>query len=135
MRTRTAIGGLRFVALAATFSAALFSTAAHAQQPVLTIELPPIQVGPPPPSQPTPAQATGSANVVPKEVVVSPTALTTPSENIASSVTVITREELERTQRRTVAEALQTVPGLNVAQTGGPGGQTSVFMRGTEARH
>jgi vitamin B12 transporter len=27
------------------------------------------------------------------------------------------------------------VPGLNIVQTGGPGGQTSVFMRGTNANH
>ena len=27
------------------------------------------------------------------------------------------------------------VPGLNVVQTGGPGGQTSVFMRGTNSNH
>jgi vitamin B12 transporter len=30
-----------------------------------------------------------------------------------------------------VPEALSTVPGLNVVQTGGPGGTTSVFLRGT----
>jgi vitamin B12 transporter len=34
-----------------------------------------------------------------------------------------------------VPDALRTVPGLNVVQSGGPGGQTSVFMRGMEARH
>ena len=27
------------------------------------------------------------------------------------------------------------MPGLNVVQTGGPGGQTSVFMRGTNSNH
>ena len=32
-------------------------------------------------------------------------------------------------------DALSTVPGLNVVQTGGPGGQTSVFMRGTNSNH
>jgi vitamin B12 transporter len=30
---------------------------------------------------------------------------------------------------------LQQVPGLNIVQTGGPGGQTSVFMRGTNSNH
>ena len=30
---------------------------------------------------------------------------------------------------------LKDVPGLNVVQTGGPGGQTSVFMRGTNSNH
>ena len=32
-------------------------------------------------------------------------------------------------------DVLNTVPGLNVVQTGGPGGQTSVFMRGTNSNH
>ena len=42
---------------------------------------------------------------------------------------------MQREQLRTVPDALKTVPGLDVVQTGGPGGQTSVFMRGTNANH
>ena len=30
-------------------------------------------------------------------------------------------------------DALQDVPGLNVVQTGGPGGTTSVFIRGANS--
>lgn len=69
------------------------------------------------------------------ETVISATALPTSSEEVASSVTVITEEEIQREQRRTLPDLLATVPGLNVVQTGGPGGQTSVFMRGTNADH
>jgi vitamin B12 transporter len=54
---------------------------------------------------------------------------------VASSVTVITAADIEREQRRTVPDALSAVPGLNIVQTGGPGGQTSVFMRGTNSNH
>ena len=36
-------------------------------------------------------------------------------------------DALERDQRRTVPDALSTVPGLNVVQSGGPGGQTQVL--------
>jgi vitamin B12 transporter len=68
-------------------------------------------------------------------LVVTPTAIPTPVEQVASSVTVITATEMERDQRRTVPDALRTVPGLNVVQTGGPGGLTSVFMRGTNSNH
>ena len=32
-------------------------------------------------------------------------------------------------------DVLRTVPGLNVVQSGGPGGQTSIFMRGTNSNH
>jgi len=68
-------------------------------------------------------------------IVVSPTAIPTPIEQIASSVTVITGADMERDQRRTVPDALSTVPGLNIVQAGGPGAVTSVFMRGTNPNH
>ena len=58
-----------------------------------------------------------------------------PRARSASSVTVVTAADIERDQRRTVPEVLQTIPGLNVVQIGGPGGQTSVFMRGTNSNH
>src|SRR3984893_11720191 len=78
--------------------------------------------------------ALAQQNVLP-ETVISATALPTPSEQVASSVTVITEEQIQRDQRRTLPDLLATVPGLNVIQTGGPGGQTSLFMRGTNADH
>ncbi|PYF01408.1 vitamin B12 transporter [Rhodopseudomonas faecalis] len=68
-------------------------------------------------------------------IVVSPTGTATPLSQVASSVTVITAADIEREQRRTVTDVLATVPGLNVVQTGGPGGTAQVYMRGTESRH
>lgn len=76
-----------------------------------------------------------SGTVALPTVVVSPTTIPTPEREIASSITVITGDDLARDQRRTVPDALQSVPGLNVVQTGGPGGQTSIFMRGTNPNH
>jgi vitamin B12 transporter len=67
------------------------------------------------------------------DIVVSATRLPTPADQVASSVTVITATDLQQEQRRTVPDALTMVPGLNVVQTGGPGGQTSVFIRGTNS--
>ncbi len=66
-------------------------------------------------------------------MVVTATRLPTPADQVGSSVTVITREEIERKQQRTLPDALGDVPGLNVVQSGGPGGQASVFIRGTNA--
>ncbi|HZL40404.1 MAG TPA: TonB-dependent receptor [Pseudolabrys sp.] len=68
-------------------------------------------------------------------IVVSPTTIPTPLDQVASSVTVITAEDLRRDQIRTVPDALRTVPGLNIVQSGGPGGQTAIFMRGTNSNH
>jgi vitamin B12 transporter len=72
---------------------------------------------------------------LPQIDVVSPTTVPTPIDQVASSVTVITAADMERDQRRTLPDALSTVPGLNIVQTGGIGGQTSVFMRGTNSNH
>lgn len=68
-------------------------------------------------------------------VVISATRLPTPADEIASSVTVITAEDMARKQQRTVSDALRAVPGLNLVQVGGPGGTTSVFTRGTNSNH
>ncbi len=73
--------------------------------------------------------------VVLPQIVVSATTVPTPVSQIANSVTVITGEQLEREQRRTVADALNTVPGLQVVQNGSPGALTSVFIRGTNSNH
>jgi len=57
----------------------------------------------------------------------------TPRQEVGSSITVITSRQLEEMQKFTVLDALRTVPGLDVVQTGGPGGQTSVFIRGAKS--
>ena len=84
------------------------------------------------------ALGTGSAWAEPTaipEIVIYATTIPTPAEQIANSVTVITAKEIERDQRRTVPDVLNTVPGLNIVQAGGPGAVTSVFMRGTNSNH
>lgn len=80
------------------------------------------------------AQQSASPDVLPT-IVISPTTLPTPQAHVASSITVVTAADIEREQRRTVPDILANVPGLHVVQAGGPGSQTSVFMRGTNANH
>jgi vitamin B12 transporter len=82
-----------------------------------------------------PPSAHAQSILLPELLVTSPTLIPTPVNQVASSITVITAAEMERDQRRTVPDALSTVPGLNIIQTGGPGGFTSVFMRGTNPNH
>lgn len=56
-----------------------------------------------------------------------------PTKEVASSYTIITSEEIERHQYRTLPEALTSVPGIHVVQSGGAGAVTSVFSRGTNS--
>ena len=57
------------------------------------------------------------------------------AKEVGRAVTVITAEEIEERQIKTVAEALRQVPGVAVSQTGGAGGTTAVRVRGSEANH
>jgi vitamin B12 transporter len=68
-------------------------------------------------------------------LVVTATRIPTPELDVASSITVITADDIAARQVRTLSDLLKDVPGLNLVQTGGPGGQTSVFMRGTNSNH
>ena len=78
-----------------------------------------------------PAAAQGRAETV----VVSATRIATPLSQLASSVTVITAPEIEARQDRSLPDVLREVPGLSITQTGGAGGQSSIFLRGTSANH
>jgi vitamin B12 transporter len=122
----------RVVAIGCVFT----STAAHAQIAVSPdIQLPAVVVSTPSSSVPATSVPSASAVHDGASLVVSPTSIATPSGQVGSSVTVITAQDLETQQRRTVPDALSTVPGINVVQTGGPGGLTSIFMRGTNSDH
>ena len=68
-------------------------------------------------------------------VVVTATRTAQPLYDSLESVEVITREELERLPAGDVADALRLRAGIEVARTGGPGQQTSLFLRGTESNH
>jgi vitamin B12 transporter len=70
-----------------------------------------------------------------EEVVVSASLLETPLKETASSITIIQASEIQKRQKTSVQEVLETVPGLDVVRSGGPGGNTSVFMRGTNSEH
>ena len=82
---------------------------------------------------------TGAANTVNatntmSPIIVSATRIPTPADQIASSVTVITSDDIDAKQQHTLPEILQEVAGLNIVQ-GGAGNVASVFMRGTNANH
>src|SRR5580704_8240642 len=134
-------------------------SAAHAQQSASPDLLPPVEVSPakkPAATQPPAAQKPKSRQAAAKPnqqkppekpttpqqgipdtapTVVSPTGIVTPTNQVASSVTAITAQDIATQQYRTLPDTLNTVPGLNVVQSGGPGGQTSVFIRGTNSNH
>ncbi|HEY0342404.1 MAG TPA: TonB-dependent receptor plug domain-containing protein, partial [Steroidobacteraceae bacterium] len=68
-------------------------------------------------------------------VVTTATRVPTPEAEVASSITVITADDIAAKQNQTLPDVLQDVPGLNIVQAGGPGAQASIFMRGTNSNH
>jgi vitamin B12 transporter len=69
------------------------------------------------------------------DVLVTATRLETPEKKVGSSVTVVTVEDLVRTGRTFVLDALEAVPGLSIVRNGGPGGAAAVFIRGANSEH
>ncbi len=67
------------------------------------------------------------------ETVVTATRVETPIEQVGSSITRITAEDLERRQVHVVADVLRDVPGVAVNRTGVVGNLTQVRIRGAEA--
>jgi len=66
-------------------------------------------------------------------LVVTATRTAVPLDELGGSVSVITSEQLTRTNQTLVSEPLRLIPGLSVVQSGGRGGITSIFTRGGES--
>ncbi len=63
-------------------------------------------------------------------VVVSATRIQQKISDVIPSATVITREEIERSQAPTFIDLIQGQPGIEIGRNGGPGTLSSIFMRG-----
>ncbi len=68
-------------------------------------------------------------------IIITATRTAQTADETLASVTVITRKEIERQQATSVQEVLQGAPGISIANNGGLGKTTSVFLRGTESDH
>jgi len=67
------------------------------------------------------------------EVTVVATRTPTSSRELGRAVSVITADEISAQGARTVAQVLETIPGMSVVQAGSFGSQTSLFVRGGES--
>ena len=68
-------------------------------------------------------------------MVVTATRTETPEDEVGSAITVITAKDISDKNINNVADALRTVPGLDVVRSGSVGQQTSVFLRGANSNH
>ncbi|WP_298286026.1 TonB-dependent siderophore receptor [Acidocella sp.] len=77
------------------------------------------------------ALAVRAAHADDSPITVTATRVASPADKVPASVTILTRKDFAAKGATTLAQALTGVPGVNVVQAGGDGGQTSLFMRGT----
>lgn len=68
-------------------------------------------------------------------VVVTATRIAQALSEALPATTVITREDIERSQATNLLDLIRRAPGVEIAQLGGIGHQASVLLRGTETRH
>ncbi|MDZ7750583.1 MAG: TonB-dependent receptor [Gammaproteobacteria bacterium] len=68
-------------------------------------------------------------------VVVTATRTAVTARESLAPVTVITREDIERSQPQGMLELLRGEAGIDMTRSGGPGQNVSLFMRGTNSDH
>jgi vitamin B12 transporter len=69
-----------------------------------------------------------------KETVVTATRSAQPLSDVVADVSIIDREQIERSGAVALADVLKRVAGIEIARNGGPGATTSVYLRGAESR-
>jgi vitamin B12 transporter len=68
-------------------------------------------------------------------IFVTSTRTETPLDQVTTSATVVTAQDILTKHAETVLEALRDVPGLDVVQTGSRGAGTTISIRGSESDH
>ncbi len=79
--------------------------------------------------------ASATAQTLLDTTVVTASRLEEPADASVRAVSVITREQIERSGARDVSELLRRLPGVQIGRNGGPGQSTSLFLRGTASDH
>ncbi|WP_054181111.1 TonB-dependent vitamin B12 receptor BtuB [Trabulsiella odontotermitis] len=74
-------------------------------------------------------------DATPDTLIVTANRFQQPVNTVLAPTSVVTREDIERWQAKSVDEIMQRLPGVDIAQSGGMGAQSSTYIRGTEARH
>lgn len=74
-------------------------------------------------------------DATPDTLVVTANRFQQPVNTVLAPTDIVTREDIERWQSRTVLDVMRRLPGVDVAQNGGMGQSSSLFVRGTEAKH
>lgn len=81
------------------------------------------------------AGARADSTPVTTQVVVTASLTPQPAAEVLAPVTVLEREDIERSQARSLDELLRGLPGIQTDNAGGLGKVTDLFLRGTNSDH
>ena len=81
------------------------------------------------------APPAGAQDLFTPDLIVEGTKTGTPIEQMTGSVTVIDEATIRAMRVPTVGDVLRQVAGVDIARSGGPGSQTSLFLRGGNSNH
>lgn len=70
-----------------------------------------------------------------ERVVITANRTPQPLSSVLADISVVDRDEIQRSGAFGVADLLARLPGIEFARNGGPGATTSLFIRGSETRH
>ncbi|MEO7198859.1 MAG: TonB-dependent receptor [Dokdonella sp.] len=79
--------------------------------------------------------ALADSPVLQPEVIVTASRVAQTETSTLAAISVITRADIETSQARDLIDVLRLQPGIDVARSGGAGGQTSIFLRGSNSNH
>ncbi|MGL4723758.1 MAG: TonB-dependent vitamin B12 receptor BtuB [Scandinavium sp.] len=58
-----------------------------------------------------------------------------PVNTVLAPVSVVTRQDIDRWQSQSLTDVMRRLPGVDIAQSGGMGQKSSLFIRGTNSSH
>ncbi|EGT5658106.1 TonB-dependent vitamin B12 receptor [Citrobacter braakii] len=71
----------------------------------------------------------------PDTLVVTANRFQQPVNTVLAPTDIVTREDIQRWQSKDLNDVMRRLPGVDISQSGGMGKSSSLYVRGTEARH
>ncbi|MDE9500027.1 TonB-dependent receptor plug domain-containing protein, partial [Xenorhabdus bovienii] len=68
-------------------------------------------------------------------IVVTANRFKQPISSVLAPMTVVTREDIDNWQSSSLVDVLRRLPSVDIAQNGGIGQHSSLFVRGTNSNH
>lgn len=69
------------------------------------------------------------------EVIITATRINTPLNQMATSASIITANDIDNGCKATLSDLLQGLPGVSMSRSGGPGQATQIYLRGGKPQH